>query len=218
MSAPDFHNVGKSLIIIHKALSRSLDMAVESSQGDVLKPELREGYQKYIQALVSLLDAHHLGEEEIAFPFLRKIIPNGPFDQLISHHRRIAVQLELLKAWLASGASAWEGPEFAKLNQALVGLNSIWVTHVGLEEDTMGPDAVGQLLTPEESDSLDKQLSAHGQQHALPGELVIPFLLYNLPLKDRAAFSQTLPPVVVEQLIAHAWAPAWQPMRPFLLQ
>jgi hypothetical protein len=212
------HNVGNSLIIVHKAVTRSLTMAIQSSQNAGPKPEHHEGYQKYIQALVSLLDAHHLGEEEIAFPYLQKIISNGPFNQLIDHHRQIMVFLGNLKGWSSAGDSGWDRAEVARLHNTLIGLNNIWLIHIELEEATLGPASIDRILTPEESDRLDKQISAHGQQHATPPELVLPFLLYNLTAGDRKDFSNSFPPVVVEQLIPHAWEPVWRPMKPFLLQ
>ena len=82
----------------------------------------------------------------------------------------------------------------------------------------MGPDQAGQMLTPEENAQLGAQLTAHGQQHAQPSELVLPFVLYNLPLDDRQAMMADMPPVVTGHLIPIAWKAAWEPMQPFLLE
>jgi hypothetical protein len=58
----------------------------------------------------------------------------------------------------------------------------------------------------------------HSQEYSKPDFLVIPFLLYNLPLEDRIIFSQGMPPILTEQMVPVVWKDKWAPMKPFLLQ
>jgi hypothetical protein len=88
--------------------------------------------------------------------------------------------------------------------------------HISLGEEIVGPEKSLQFLSPAENEQLGRQLSEHGQAHSQPGELVMPFIVYNLSPTDRDVFVQLLPPVVVNQLIPFAWKATWEPMIPFL--
>jgi hypothetical protein len=122
-----------------------------------------------------------------------------------------------MQAWLDAGEAGWADAPLAGLHADVEALNQLWRIHIRLEEAVMGPDQAGQMLTPEENVQLGVLLSAHGQQHAQPSELVLPFVLYNLPLDDRQAMMAVMPPAVTGQLIPITWKAAWEPMRPFLL-
>jgi len=96
-------------------------------------------------------------------------------------------------------------------------LSGRWLSHIALEEATVGPENSLKYLTPAENGQLAKQLAEHGQAHSQPSELVMPFVVYNLEEEDRGEFLSLLPPVVAQQLIPVAWKAVWEPMRPFLL-
>jgi hypothetical protein len=211
------HNAGTDLIRIHKVFTRSLGVSSQHSQGAGPEPVLRDGFQRYERALVSLLNSHHLGEEEISFPFWEKKNPGAPYDRLIDHHHQILTFLDKVSLWLEMGGSAWETAPLAELHQDITELEKLWHTHIELEEQYLGAEMSERMLTLEENIQLSNQLAAHGQQHAQPGELVLPFMLYNLPADDRAVMAQGLPPMVREQLIPFAWKAVWAPMQPFLL-
>jgi hypothetical protein len=218
MSTPDQPNVGNDLVRIHRAVTRAIATAAQSSQGAGPQPDLRQGYSLYLRALTSLLHAHHLGEDEIAFPLWQTKDPAAHIDWLKEDHLKITSLLERIDAWNALGAAAWESAALAELHAVLTDLDELWMGHIELEEGTMGPERSAALLTPEENALLRSQLAAHGQQHALPNELVMPFVFYNMIPADRAEFAQLLPPVVAQQLIPVAWKPVWSPMQPFLLE
>jgi hypothetical protein len=217
MSTQTSSNAGTDLIRIHKVFTRALAVSSQHSQESGPEPALRDGFQRYERALVSLLNAHHLGEEEIAFPFWEKKNPRGPFNQLIDHHHQIMTFLDKISLWLEMGSTAWETASLAELHKVITELKILWHTHIALEEQYLGSEISAKMLTPEENIQLGNQLAAHGQQHAQPGELVLPFMLYNMPAEDRAVMAQGLPPMVMEQLIPHAWKEIWAPMQPFLL-
>jgi hypothetical protein len=126
--------------------------------------------------------------------------------------------LKKIHTWLEAGGSAWDFQSLTELYSCLISLDALWHTHITLEEEHLGPQSSERWLTPEENAQLAGQLSTHGQQHAVPNELVVPFVLYNLPVEDRAVMIQTFPPVVSQQLIPIAWKKTWAPMQPFLLE
>jgi iron-sulfur cluster repair protein YtfE (RIC family) len=217
MSETNFHNAGQSLIRIHKTITRGLAVTIQHSQGNGPNPEQQDGFQRYTRALVGLLHAHHLGEDEVAFPFWKGRAPQDELDTLYQQHQEMLPLLDQVSAWLDDGKAAWEATALAELNQALVALNELWHTHITREEDVLGPETSSKMLSHEENVQLDQQLAAHGQQHAQPSELVMPFVLYNLEEADRQAFAKNLPPELVQHVIPVVWKPTWEPMQPFFI-
>jgi hypothetical protein len=218
MSTDPMPNVGNDLLRIHKVITRALAVSLQNIQ-DANPAEGRplEGFATYIRALTILLHAHHDGEDELAFPFWRTHLPDGPFDALGEQHLQMIPYLEQIDRWLEVGPAGWQPGALSELRQALVDLQALWHTHTTLEEATVGPENSRQYLTPAENEQLSRQLAEHGLAHAQPSELVMPFVVYNLSSADRAEFVKVLPPVVTQQLIPIAWKAAWAPMTPFLL-
>jgi len=210
-------NVGEDILRIHRVLTRSLTVSIQFLQQAEQPDNLHHGFMLYLRALSALLHAHHLGEDEIGFPFWRTKSPFAPLNNLIRDHLRMMPLLEKIEIWLNS-ESGWEAPHLRRLQGILEELNAIWLLHIQLEESVMGPEKAATLLTPAENQQLARQLAAHGQEHAQPGALVLPFILYNLPVEDRAVMAQIFPPLVTRQLVPVEWKPVWEPMKPFLLE
>ncbi|HNZ00582.1 MAG TPA: hemerythrin domain-containing protein [Anaerolineaceae bacterium] len=210
-------NVGEDILRIHRVLTRSLTVSIQFLQQAEQPDNLHHGFMLYLRALSALLHAHHLGEDEIGFPFWRTKSPFAPLNNLIRDHLRMMPLLEKIEIWLNS-ESGWEAPHLRRLQGILEELNAIWLWHIQLEESVMGPEKAAALLTPAENQQLARQLAAHGQEHAQPGALVLPFILYNLPVEDRAVMAQIFPPLVTRQLVPVEWKPVWEPMKPFLLE
>ena len=164
-----------------------------------------------------MIDAHHLGEDEIAFPFWKAKIPGGSFDILSQQHRQMEILLKKMNTWISSGMASWDPEYVAELHETTRILKSLWVPHVQLEEREIGPQSSDHLLTRQESAALSGKLVAHAQQHTLPVEITIPFVIYNLFPADRAEFTRSLPPLFDQQLALSSWEPDWTPMIPFLL-
>jgi hemerythrin-like domain-containing protein len=209
-------NAGRDLVRIHKVITRALDVSLASLPESSLTDDQRKGLILYLKAMTILLHAHHSGEDEIAFPFWESRMPAGPFDELSRQHQEMLVSLEQIEHWFDAGVEAWQQEIINKTIQTINTLRNHWNTHINLEEATVGPENSRQYLTSEENDHLAKQLSAHGQAHSQPGELVMPFIVYNLSGVDRTEFVKLLPPVVIQELIPNAWKAAWAPMKPFL--
>ena len=210
-------NVGEDILRIHRVLTRSLTVSIQFLQQAEQPDNLHHGFMLYLRALSALLHAHHLGEDEIGFPFWRTKSPFAPLNNLIRDHLRMMPLLEKIEIWLNS-ESGWEAPHLRRLQGILEELNAIWLWHIQLEESVMGPEKADALLTPAENQQLARQLATHGQEHAQPDALVLPFILYNLPVEDRAVMAQIFPPLVTRQLVPVEWKPVWEPMKPFLLE
>ena len=150
------------------------------------------------------------------FAYLR-VHSFGGRSRLSEQHHQITVYLKQIERWLGTGPAAWQADALSELRHALTDLQALWLTHIALEEATISPENSRQYLTPAENEQLGRQLAEHGQAHAQPGELVMPFVVYNLSGADRAEFVKLLPPVMLQQLIPFAWKAAWEPMTPFLL-
>ena len=168
MSTDPLPNVGNDLLRIHKVITRALNVSLQKSQGTDLVESHWEGFATYVRALTILLDAHHAGEDELSFPFWRIRLPNGPFDELGEHHRRMITYLDQIERWLEAGSTAWQSDALSQLHQTLTELLDLWQTHIALEEATIGPESSRQYLTSAENEQLDRQLAEHGKLHGLP--------------------------------------------------
>ncbi len=218
MFEPSPRNVGEDVLRIHRAITRGLMMSILFLQDPENQSGFHHGFTLYLRALSALLHAHHLGEDEIGFPFWRKKIPFAPFPNLIRDHMRMTPLLERIEIWLNTGESMQGAKSIAGIHSVLTELNTIWLLHIQMEENVIGPAQAAARLTPEENLQLSNQLAAHGQEHAQPGALVIPFILYNLQPEDRMAMEDVFPSIVIQQLVAVEWKPVWEPMKPFLLE
>ena len=86
-------NLAEDFLRIHRAITRGLFVAV--TRGTVFVKDgftdhsLQQGFALYIQALTAVLSAHHLGEDEVAFPALKLKLPAVPYESLAADHMRI---------------------------------------------------------------------------------------------------------------------------------
>jgi hemerythrin-like domain-containing protein len=211
-------NVGNDLVRIHKVITRALGVAMQNSQGANLEETQRQGFASYVRAMTILLHAHHSGEDELAFPFWKTRLPDGPFEELGRQHGEMVGFLERIERWLKSGAQAWQTSAMGGLHKELSDLSAHWGIHIALEEATVGPENSVKYLTPTENGQLAQQLAEHERAHSQPSELVMPFVVFNLEAEDRSEFVALLPQVMTQQLIPVVWKAVWEPMRPFLLE
>ena len=215
-------NVALDLLRIHSIITRGLDVATEKSQVFARQgfPDAStwEGFICYARSLVSVLQAHHLTENELVFPYLRAKLPDAPYDLLIAQHRELVNILDEVKVAIEEvAADAEVAASLTKLNGALRGIGEIWHPHIGIEQDRFAPDKVGPLLTPAEHTRLSGLFAEHGRKRTGPGYLVVPFLLYNLPPDERAMFARGMPFILTRLLVPVVWKKKWAVMRPFLL-
>jgi hemerythrin-like domain-containing protein len=214
-------NIALSFFNIHNVITRGLMVSIESIHKGMMNgihgENDREGLFNYIRALVSVLNAHHLTEDEIAFPYFREKLPDAPFDALTKHHRVMVALLDKIKESLEKCEKMGSlDAEWEHLESALARMNKMWHPHIKIETETFITKA-DALLPVEEQLRLVRQFSEHGQKNAIPAYLTVPFLLYNLPENDRKLFMQGMPSEVLDNLVPIVWKEQWVSMTPYFL-
>jgi hemerythrin-like domain-containing protein len=215
-------NVGADMLRIHRVITRGLDVSAERgaafAQEGFPSLSIQEGFFTYLRALGGVLDAHHLGEDEAAFPAFQEKMPNAPYKKLMADHQVIAAILEeLMAAAQAVASSAQPADSLHAVNSAVSTMASLWHPHIGIEESLWDPDQVAAVMTEEENLQLAQKIGESSQKHLHAPDIEIPFVLYNLGPEDRAIMAKAMPPVVVLQLVPLVWRGKWAPMKPFLL-
>jgi hemerythrin-like domain-containing protein len=216
-------NVGADMLRIHRVITRGLKVSIERceefAQTGSPGAAMREGFLVYLRAMAGVLDAHHLGEDEVAFPYLREKMPDAPYEKLMADHRAITGVLEKLeKAAAAVEGSAGSAESLHSLNGVLGTLWGLWHPHIAIEETHWSPQAIAALMSEEENLDLGQRLGENSQKHLHAPPVEIPFVLYNLEPDDRAIMAKAMPPVVTQQLVPLVWRAQWAPMKPFLLE
>lgn len=219
---PDRPNVSASLVAIHMTITRGIDVTIEKSRtfaSDGFPSEaLRKGFVDYVQSLIQVVDAHHQGEDAVAFPQLRPKLAGAPYDELQAEHRSILPLLDQMRS-AAGEIAAGEGPRAAldRLGEAAARLKDLWHPHIAKEETSFSMSALARSLTPVEQDQLNAALGADSQKRLTSPFLALPFVLYNMPPEVRTYFASTMPPAITKELVPVTWKDQWAPMRPFLL-
>ena len=221
MSNQQESNVAISFLNIHSIITRGLRVSIESVQGFSqrgFKEEAnREGFFNYIRALASVVNAHHLTEDEIAFPYFRDKLPGAPFDTLIENHQVMVQVLDEIKLAVERGENSDQlETELRNLESALTRLNDLWHPHIQIETDEIINKA-DALIPVEEQLRLVRLFGEHGQKNAVPPYLTVPFMLYNLDVDDRKVFSMGMPAEVLQNLVPVVWKEKWESMTPFFL-
>jgi Hemerythrin HHE cation binding domain len=216
-------NVGADMLRIHRVITRGLDVATQRgtafAHDGFPSTAIQEGFSTYLRALSGVLDAHHLGEDETAFPYFRKKQPDAPYDKLTADHRVIEGVLEKLQAAVkALAGSAQPADSLRDVNGAVGTLAGLWHPHINIEELLWAPEMVAALLSDEENLQLGQQIAESSQKHLHATEIEIPFVLYNLGPEDRDIMAKAMPPVVTQQLVPLVWRAKWAPMKSFLLE
>jgi hypothetical protein len=222
MSDLPVNTIALNFLNIHRIITRVLRVSLESIQGDIQRGVHgawgRQGLLDYLRALTSVLNAHHLAEDDLVFPFFKPKFPNDPFASLTEWHHKMVLLLETIDQAVEKCAHG-EGmaPEFRHIEEALVTLNDWWPAHIGFETDEFINKA-DALVTADEALGLVRQMAEFSQRLALPPELTVAFALYNLSPEDRWIFSQGMPPEVLQHLVPVVWKPKWEAMKPLLLE
>jgi hypothetical protein len=216
-------NAGADLLRIHRVITRGIQVSLQHcaafAHDGFPSTAVQEGFLLYVQALKGVLDAHHLSEEEVTFPYLREKMPAVPYDKLVADHRAIVGVLEKLEqaaAGVAAGAGSVEA--LHELNGALAALSRLWYPHIAMEESFWNPAAIAALLSEEENLELSQKIGESSQKHLHAPAVELPFVLYNLEPEDRAVMAHAMPPAVTQQLVPVVWREQWAPMQPFLLE
>jgi hemerythrin-like domain-containing protein len=84
-------DVGTDIIRFHRIITRSLEILIQNVNRfleiGALEESDREGFLKYIQTFSTVMDAHHLLENEKIFPYFKDKLPDAPYDRLMAQHK-----------------------------------------------------------------------------------------------------------------------------------
>lgn len=214
-------NLAQDLVRIHKVITRGLTVGVtrgkEFLDDGFPNQGIQRGFADYIQSLGSVLSAHHLGEDEIAFPALKEKLTAAPYGRLAEDHKIIETALTLVRESILEVTRANPAGGLGVVIDNLRKVLAIWTPHIRKEETSFAARAIGEVMTPDEQGKLSSSMAKLSQEHAVPPFLVLPFVLFNLAGADREAMAATLPEVVIKKLLPIDWKEQWSAMRPFLL-
>ncbi len=112
----------------------------------------------YYENVLSFLEAHHDGEEQLVFPLLRERCPDqaGLLDELAEQHDEALTKLRAARQWLAAWPGAGDSAQLEVVG-ALGELRTHLVEHLD-EEERLGLPLAAQYLSMEEWG----QLPGHG--------------------------------------------------------
>jgi hemerythrin-like domain-containing protein len=222
MSEIQLPNIGADLARIHAIITRGLAVAIEKSatfyREGYPDATTRQGFVDYVRSLVATTHGHHITEDDLAFPYFSKLLPDAPWEALTVQHGEMQVLLDEIGAAVDALAADAEGIEgLPALQQPLERLAALWHPHIAVEEAHLSVEAGAELVSVEEQIRLAQAFAKHSQEHAGPDFLVVPFMLFNLSQEERAALAGQMPPVLTQQLVPAVWKDKWAAMKPFLL-
>jgi hemerythrin superfamily protein len=214
--------LGVELAVIHQCISRAIQVSRQYGgifrQSGFPEPGTGPGFADYVRSLLSVLHAHHLGEDEVVFPIFREILPEAPYARLSAEHlliRPLLVEIRIrIDQALVEGSSL---DALARLDRLVAELEEIWRPHIETEETHFFADKIDAAMPPDDQARTIDRLGRFFQEHSGPDYLIVPFTLFNLAPESRSILSETLPRVVTQTLVPGARKERWQPMAPFLL-
>jgi len=221
MSEKQETNIAASFYNIHNIITRGLRVSLESARG-ILQAGFqgernREGFFNYIRSLTSVMNAHHLTEDDIAFPYFRDKLPEAPFDDWTYWHGKMSEDLDEINLAVEKCEKKDEfETELRNIENVLARLNEGWPYHIQPETDDFINKA-DALVPVEEQLRLVRQFSEYVLENANPLYLTVPFMLYNLSVEDRQVFSHWIPSEGILNLVPVAWKEKWASMAPYLL-
>jgi hemerythrin-like domain-containing protein len=178
-------NLGIELLRIHSTITGALQIAIEHSrfiaeQGYV-SSTMREGFTGYIRNFISALDAHHRIEGQMAFPSLRRRLPEAPYDLLLDQHRCLSSALEQLTAILEEAEILGESKLASNMHLLLTRINDFWQPHIRIEEEHFTGEKIEALIDPEEQIRLIQMLEENSRHNPNRDAPVPPSFLQGVP-------------------------------------
>jgi hemerythrin-like domain-containing protein len=217
-------NIGENFILQHKIYTRGLKVSLENvnkflEEGG-LTSKNSDGFLKYLESLSSLLEGHHLVENEKVFPYFQDKLPGVPYERLMSEHSEIKAALARINSAIADLKSGKdEIISLKSIKSSLDTIDGLWHTHIQIEESQLYTKIVTLKISTEETNMKMQEFTQFFQEHTSgPPYLNMPFVLYNLSPEDRAIFAKNFPETVLKQLVPVDWKDKWAPMKPFLLK
>lgn len=214
--------VAGNLMLIHMIISRALHVSVTTmaKYADTGFPtaEVQKGACMYMECLRTAFVAHHLTEDEVAFPIFKDKIPDAPYRLIEEEHVEMIKALAQFEHLLnRMQIDTYPQEYIGALGVMLVDLQSLWGPHMHREEVNFSEITISGNVNLEDQNKLLKNISVHSEAHSRPANQILPFLLYNLPPRERELFSEDLSPIVTNFLVPRIWKKEWAPMEQFLL-
>lgn len=182
MSNENPPNIGEDYIRFHKVMTRGLAVSLQNideflNRG-ALETQNREGFLKYVQSFSSVLDGHHLVEDEKVFPYFMDKLPEVPYERLISEHHIFKSGLQEINTGLGNLRAENDELKSLKLLKSGLGkIDQIWHSHIQIE-DTQLYGRVGSLkIDSEEMIRIQKEYLEFFQEHTGPEYLVGPCII-----------------------------------------
>ena len=133
-------DVGTDIIRFHRTITRSLEIAIQNVnkflEVGAIEESEREGFLKYIQTFSTVMNAHHVLENEKIFPYFKDKLPDAPYDRLMTQHEWVKTALSQINSGINNLKSNVD--ELESLNQLKTGLrqiDKIWHPHIRIEEE-----------------------------------------------------------------------------------
>jgi len=215
-------NIGVLMVRIHNAVTRGLAVSIEHSD-DFIKngyPDAatQDAFITYARTLGIIINAHHLTEDNVVFPYLKTKLTKAPFDKLSADHKSMdAILKEIQLAANLMAVQPQGGDPLKNMNSALKRISKIWHPHIAIELfHIYESKKTDDVMNADEQMKLMADASMYSMKEGDPGYL-IPFILYNLDADDRAYMEHILPAPFLKELIPVVWRNKWEPMKPFLI-
>jgi hemerythrin-like domain-containing protein len=210
------------LALIHAIITRGLIVSRDSGDGffnvGFSDEAVRIGCVEYLHTFCSITHAHHLTEEEAAFPYFREKGVEAPYDTLSREHAEMRRLLDEISGFGDEIARNSGQPGVLRmLVDSLDRLAAVWHPHIRTEEEYFNSEALNAVMSHTEQEVLARQYAEHTRRYAGPKYPAVPFMLFNLPPGKRAVWAKLLPEEVTEHLVQDVWKERWALMRPFLI-
>lgn len=207
---------------VHFVITRALNV-IENKGNELIqsgrRDELSGGFYLYMDATLKFVHNHHVSEENVMFPELKKYNVDIPIRKFSNQHDEMLPVMAECEDWLEECNKNSKNLEaFQKLIAAFTELNNLWKSHYCDEENGFCTNHFSELIPEKDKNRIAKKVSRHGRSHAKPGSLILPFIIFNLPLKERQEFKKQLPGIVTGFMIPLLWKKRWQNMKPYLLE
>ncbi len=206
----------EGLLGIHKIITRGLNTSIQKCDEYLgyqsITPNEADGFTMYVSTLKWVTHAHHLSEEDIAFPYFKDKI-EAPYDRLEDDHHAMARILDKLGLCLLDTSPYG----VSKLRGVLGEFETMWWPHIRTEEENFTSEKLLAVTEIKEQLNIAKKLADHSRKNGGPGPKTVPFMFYNLEGSDRATFMMSFPWVVKKVLVPVVWKGQWKAMEPFLI-
>lgn len=216
------NNVSQDLIRIHFVITRAIEISIEKCQifknrGKV-DETLKEGFINYLNSLVNLFHSHHLVEDDLIFPYFKEKELNAPYETMASQHHNLLPLLDTLENCIKNlNSNSSNQKNIDNLLENLEQIQKAWIPHYQLEEEYLNNLKISNLISDEEQQKLCLEFGKYAGKHINPDYLVIPFILYNLPMKERESMAEVISSDILHKLVEHEWKEKWKSMSPFFL-